>query len=338
MTSAHENVIPKTIKENKKIILVTYRLPENPLFKPAEEIFLHDVMEKMGLTYDIIEYDGLEVNNFFGKLPVIYFNGKVILHKNIFSFVKDYLFNGNNTNESFKDFENHFNLLMFTLKEGLSQANEYYYYLKMKEKIEKSKNKKLFTSIRSYFFSKREYESVNNYLLNAFPQIANLNNIYLPVESKIYEIIKDSFSKINLLMSKEFSDRNQNLFMKLLIFAFLKEDKILFTKIKRPVIENLKYEEDKMLSNIGAYYKGVEDGVIKNTDVKFNFKNLDSGNLSHEDLKKYSISFNPKPVKKIEDIQEFQARTNYYHQFFSVGIFAGFALIIFYMTVRKEKK
>ena len=139
-------------------------------------------------------------------------------------------------------------------------------------------------------------------------------------------------------MSKEFSDRNQNLLIKLLIFAFLKEDKILFSKIKRPVIENLKYEEDKMLSNIGAYYKGVEDGVIKNTDIKFNFKNLESGNLSHEDLKKYSISFNPKPVKKIEDIQEFQARINFYHQLFSVGIFAGFALIIFYMTLRKEKK
>lgn len=360
-----EKVIKKNMENinSNKITLITYRLSENPLFKPAEEIFLHHVMEKLGMNYDIIEYDGLEVNNFFGKLPVIYYNGNIIIEKNIFNFIKDFVFHNNlslnspNNNQSslpqFKEFENYFNLLLFTLKEGLSQANYYYYYLKMKEKIEKSKNKKLFSSIRTYLFSRIEYENINNYLLNTFSQIGNLKNIYLPLESKLYEIIKDSFSKINFLITKEFADRNQSLFIKLLFFSFLKEDKVLFTKVKRPVIENLKYEEDKMLSNIGAYFKSLEDGVVKNTDIKFIFPGV-SGNaqssnmkkleinqsltqvLTQEKIKKYSISFNPKPIKKIEDIQEFQSRTNFYHQIFSIGIFGAFALIIFYMTTRKN--
>jgi hypothetical protein len=366
LNTPNENVIKKKIENinSNKITLITYRIPENPLFKPAEEIFLHHVMDKLGMTYDIIEYEGLEVNNFFGKLPVIYYNGKIIIQKNIFNFIKDFVFhnqyntNISNSNSSsltqFKEFENYINLLLFTLKEGLSQANDYYYYLKMKEKIEKSKNKKLFSSIRTYLFSRREYENINNYYLNTFPQIGDLNNIYLPIESKLYEVIKDSFSRIHFLMGKEFADRNQNLFIKLLIFSFLKEDKVLFTKVKRPVIENLKYDEDKMLSNIGAYFKSVEDGVVKNTDIKFiihgvsgivqsaGTKNYETSQsltekLTQEQIKKYSISFNPKPVKKVEDIQEFQARTNFYHQIFSVGIFGAFALIIFYMTMRKNK-
>ena len=136
------------------------------------------------------------------------------------------------------------------------------------------------------------------------------------------------------------------MFFKLIIYSFLKEDKVLFSKVKRPLIENLKYDEDKMFASIGAYYKGVEDGVIKNTDVKFinvNVNNILGSNNNQELLelyKKLSISFNPKSTystKKVEDIQEYQVRTNFYHQIFSIGIFCSFAGIIYYFTMRKNK-
>lgn len=108
-------------------------------------------------------------------------------------------------------------------------------------------------------------------------------------------------AKVNILITKEFSDKNQNLFIKLLIFSFLKEDKVLFTKVKRPLIENLKYEEDKMFENIGTYYKNVEDTIIKNQDVKFTNRKNKSEKM------KYLFSFyNPRSrTNRVESIQEF---------------------------------
>lgn len=158
-----------------KIILITQRLEENPLYKPAEEIFLHSVLEKFGLTYERIENYSSEVCNFYGKLPVIYYNGKVIMNNHFVSFVK-YLVFGDNLDA---DFEKYIEYIIFTMKESLSNANEFYIYLKSKEKIEKStKNKKLFSSIKSYFYRKNNYELLNNNLIHSYYQISNLKNIY----------------------------------------------------------------------------------------------------------------------------------------------------------------
>ena len=187
-----------TIYKDNKIILITNRLIENPLYKPAEEILLHHVLEKLGMTYEKIEYEGKEVNNFFGKLPVVYYNGRIITHKNLIMFIKSLIFGTVINTEYDGIIEN----ALFILKEGLSQANEYYYYLKLKEKIEKSKNKKMFSSIKSYLYQRSDYESINNYLINTFPGVSNLSNVYLPLESKLYDLIKDSFTKINFIHMK----------------------------------------------------------------------------------------------------------------------------------------
>lgn len=346
-----------------KIILVTYRLKENNLFQPAEEILLHYVVEKLGLTYERIEYDGTEVNNFFGKMPVVYFNGKIIVNKKIVHFLKDIIllqkinFNTNSNNATtntcmnlLSEFDNHIENLIYVLKDQLSFSNEYYYYLKLKEKYQKLKTKKMLSSLKTFLFTKNDYENVNNNIINSFSCVNNLNQMYMNVDNKIDYLIKDSFHKLHSLINREFSDKNLNLFTKLLIYSFLSEDKNLFIKIKRPVIEHLKSEEDTIFSNIGVFYKNVEEGIVNNKEVKFvnnifdknlltsnNVNSLNSEVILKEILqvvKKYSISFNPKV--KNEDLQQYQARSSFYHQVFSIGIFCGFAVLLFYITTRRK--
>jgi len=139
--------------------------------------------------------------------------------------------------------------------------------------------------------------------------------------------------KVNSLITKEFLDKNQNLFIKLLIFSFLKEDKVLFTKVKRPLIENLKYEEDKMFESIGTYYKNVEETIVKNQNIKF----TSNRNSKSEKIKNLFTFYNPKSKShKVEGIQEFQAKSNFYHQIISIGIFCGFTFVLFYLTMKKK--
>jgi hypothetical protein len=334
----------KSTTLTNKIIIITNKFPENPNFQQAEEILLQIILEKNGMKYEKIEYEnsfGSEINNFLGKLPVLYFNGKIIPNSKIFHFLKDLVVINGGDNWNFNNtlFEN----LILILRDQLRFANELYYYNKLKEKYTKDKQKNLF-SFKKLLHMNKSYEEMSNSILNTFTVISSPKYMHLNSEAKVTEVIKDAFLKLNLLIksgrnnlynSVNNSNSVNSLFISYLIYSFLKEDKLLFsgTKIRRPVIENLKNEEDIILSNIGAYYKSIEDNLVKsqNSNTKIHFKS------TLEIAKKYSHPFNPKNKKAPVNIQELQAEKSLYHHLFSIAIFCSAAALLFIMTTREKK-
>lgn len=327
--------LSNTKEENKiKVIIITYRLIDNLEFRPAEEVFLRIMINKLGLNYEKIEYLGTKVNNLFShKLPSLYFNGKFINNKNIFHFIKDLIINQIviKNKESFNRF---YDNLVYTLRNELRIANEFYYYLKIKEKLTSSSLKTISAVFKKNFHVNKQYELLINDICGNVSYSKNPYFSFLGIEEKIVEIIKNSNNKINIFKEKDFFNTDLNLILQFTIYSFIKEDRTLFFKVKRPAIDNLKYEESYIYNSIGAFYNKV-DNLIGNKSAKFNF-NL--AELDKELILKHSILLNTKKKMPTKNIQEIEIKNNIYHNLFAVITFVGFGLILFYLSSRPSNK
>jgi hypothetical protein len=347
--------------EDPKIILITSRLKENVYYKPAEEILLEIVSLSSGLKFEIIECDLYETNNFFGRPPVLYFNGKVITNQNIFHFLRDFMINHNKDHghvdrHEISHHENSlaiqrknllFDNLIGVLRDQLRFANEFYFYLKMKEKLEKNQNRKIFFSFFSSLFKVKidssAYEQISETVLNNFPQISKREYSNLITEEKLSYLIKEAYGKLNKIIKdkeshlglnqQEFLTTEEEKFFDFVFFSFLKEDKLLFSssEISRPILDYMNHIEEENFSNVAKYFTKIEEEIklivpskiVKISSHHFNF------------AKNYSLAINPSN-KKVKNIQEMEVTRSLHHNLFSIGVFSVTALILLYISTRKK--
>jgi hypothetical protein len=313
--------------DEDKIILITYRLPENSKFRPAEEVFMRVMLNKLKLDFEKIDYLGTNMTHFFGRLPVLYFNGKFISNRNIVLFMKELVIQQNQEGENFRIFLED---LLSILRDELRNSNEFYYFLKSVEKIENPKS--FFSLIKGKFISYFSdlppfHKMMKNSLIHS-QYIHNNSFQFMTDESKVCEIIKNSFQKIFKMKNKSFLDKEENWFIHILIYSYLQEDKSMFSNIIRPGVDNLSQELSEVYSNIGNFYYEV-DALLYDKEVQFTLP-LDYKKI----ILKWCVILNPKKKKK--EIQEVQARNNFYHNLFAIGTFVGVGMLIYYLTNRKK--
>jgi len=343
--------------EDLKIILITPRLKDNSEYKPAEEILLEILSQRIGLKFEIIECNLYETNNFFGRPPVLYFNGKVITNHNIFHFLRDLNIFHFEKDEIQKDpLLDHsaiiqrknvlFDNIIQVLRDQLRFSNEFYSYLKYKEKVEKNQNRKIFFSFFSNFFKIKidasAYEQISETVLNNFPIISNRENLNLSIEKKLSLLIKDAYIKLNKIIKDFESQRGfdqtltieEKIFYNLLIFSFLKEDKFLFSSsdFSRPILEYMDQIEEENFSNIANFYTKIKNeiNVMENSH-----KNIKICEHHFHISKNYSLAINPSN-KKVKNIQEMEVTRSLHHNLFSIGVFSVTALILLYISTRKK--
>ena len=111
------------------IILITYRDINNPNFIPAEEIFMKISFQKFNLEYKVIEYDYTDNTSFFGRLPIIYFNGNIITMRNIPEFIYELLDIPNG------DYLQNYKNILYILRDKLKFNNEYFSFKIKSQKI-----------------------------------------------------------------------------------------------------------------------------------------------------------------------------------------------------------
>ena len=325
-----------------QIVIVTYRLEQNKEFIPAEEILLESFLKIAKEKFEIVTYHSQEITSFLGKLPCLYINKNIILNKDIPNFIynsvnEDSLESTESKNDDqLKVFEN----ILFICKEELRPNNEYYSYLKQKAKYERSKG------ILSYFtrnFSKNSYyehimaESLKNYDYTN-PMNSCINNI------------KDAYFRLNILKGNDFnlSDQNSNfpnnklLVIGLLLYAFLKEDRLMFEEIKRPEIENLKYEQNNIILSLENFFTKV-DRLYYNIPNK----KISHGLILYKEkllslLKKYGMNFDPisskEKNKKQKEVSEIQNANQWRYNLISIFVFLGVGAIFWYLSTRKDDK
>jgi hypothetical protein len=342
--------------KKNKIVLITYRLDYIQAFKPAEEIFFHIFMEKNNMTYEKIEHKCSKIQGFFGKLPVLYFNGMIITNSEFILFLKDFMvinFNklkmNSHNNSMIKYelenkidiFEEIFEKLHFYMKIQMSSINEYQFYLKNLEKYEKLEGKSLFQKLKGLFFSSKNaiYESLQQKLLNTLPGQIRLNKINDTCGKKIQENLKDTYKKIGeiikFLESNKSLDYDQVLFLNIFIYAFLQEDEILNIKSSKLDINSLHShlaeEKRKIFTKISQ--------VEAKFSFKLNEKLINSSEINMDIIKDHSQGVSKRDAKTpCQDIQVIQSNNSYYHQLFTIGIFCSFTLLIYFLSKRKQKK
>jgi hypothetical protein len=297
-----------------KTVLVTNRNNDCRQYVPAEEL----IIESVGIEYERVEYCEDDFNNFFGRLPVLYCEGCIIPSGNIASYCKDLIGLDINKKDDPDSFDDKLEYLLFILKDQLRFASEYLYFLKKKEKKQ--------SELKKYFESNLEYERIANKQLNSFGVFSKLKYMYIPLEEKLIEIIKDVYRKIEIFTKKYFRFNNNTVhsmsdyFMMTIIYSFIKSDILLFSgkKIKRLI----QHEEStyNSMNNFIKYYEKLE---------KLKIGSQACSPISH------SLHPNPKK-KKIQNLQELQITRSLRHNLFSIGIFSITAVLIFYISTRKK--
>jgi hypothetical protein len=338
LVNENENINDEN-KKIHKIIIITYRLRENLKYIPSEEIIFYHIFENNQNKYiqceRIIVGDDCN-SSFYGKLPIIYFDGRIVKNKNILFFLKDYFIKNSD-----KHFDTFFENLVTILSEQLRFSNENYYYWKLKEKIEKDKHKNAFNffkyivtnkNIKNIHYETLTNDMINNKLSNNVKEI-NFN------ENKSADNIVDAFRKIELLKSKIFFQEEKNILIKLVIYGFLTEDKMLFDKVKRPFLENLKYDQVPFYKNLfEVYYPKLEEyfnSIEKDKNKCINLEIKDNV-IVQQMLKKYSMFFDPKKKKNFRTIEEIEITRSYQNNLFAIIIFCGVTVALFFISSRKK--
>ena len=135
---------------------------------------------------------------------MIYFNGRVIINQNILHFLRDLITHNIHHNERDNLF---FDNIISIVRDQLRFANEFYFYLKRKEKKEKNQKRKILFSFLSKIVNRRinttAYENIAENILNNFSIIAKQENIYLDKENKLYALIKDAYAKLYKLIEEK---------------------------------------------------------------------------------------------------------------------------------------
>ena len=337
-----------------QIVIITYRLEENEKLISAEEVFLEYFFKISNEKFEVVKYHSSEITSFLGKLPCLYFNKNLILNKDIPNFIYEITTDNNelhnSTNSQNQPHESHtldnkrvFDNILYVCREELRINNEYYSYLKHKMKLDKSKN--IWT-----YFTKNLYK--NEYYEHLMSETIKNHNTINPSECCI-ENIKNAFNKLNTLKANDLGlglgpiansfkfTNNQLLIMSILLYSFLKEDKFMFIDVKRPEIENLKYEEESVIKSLEAFFNKV-DRLFESTisgKVGHNLS-IDKEKLVVA-LQKYCMSFDPiatkEKNKKQREMSEIQNSNNWKYNLFSIGMFLLIGSVFFFLSTRKEQ-
>ena len=288
----------------------------------------------MQIHYEKIEYEGKTINNFFGKIPVLYYNGRIITNKQLFHFLND-LVERNEENNIDIDLSNKKLLgeIIHVLKDQLLFADEYYYYLYNVEKLHKEKFKSGLGIYKylSYVNNGEEtitVEILNNFTIESIRLNADYTIIpyqYLDPQNKAIELIKDAFSKIQVLTEK-LTDKDN--YIKLVIYSLLLQDSLLFHEIQRPFLN-----DHKQYTKAENYKKSLSRLFLSSSLKLFSCLKID---IIIDDLfQKYNIAFNPNKKKIFLPIEEIQARNSFYHNLFAIGVFGSMCLLFYYLSTRK---
>jgi hypothetical protein len=194
-----------------KIILITYKDSQNK--KPAEETFATFCLNSFGFAYKLIKYSDTDNTNFFGRLPVLYFNGNIIPHRNVIGFLFALI-----DIDVDRDLQMYFDNVLYLLRDEL-RFNSEYYVVKRKQKAEKS----FFEAIKSLFYRNSNIDEVSEQAVCLKEKVASSypNNGSFNV-SKL-----NTINKIRLLGEYRSSSEYFNKVRDLLIYTYLEEDKSL---------------------------------------------------------------------------------------------------------------
>ena len=315
-------IVNKFDQEKSKIILITYRLEDNLSFRPTEETFFKLIFKAIGIKYEKRIYNKEKTTLFFGKLPCLYVDGSIIQNRNITKFIKtilDTIYNDN--------FDKLFELVEFIIRKELRNSNELYYFTQRNMKYERSK--KIFTRISHFFTKNTHFEKITCDYLNI-----NKNE---QKEEIILNILK-SYNKLHILLmqnenTQEHLKENFNL-IDVYLYSYLNEEKTLFEDIAKPYLENLKNEDKYIFESFYNFYIQFDKFKSK---MKFKIK-------SNEEIDKtitdYSMNFgkSKKNDKKEVELSEFERRSVWKYNLFSVGIFVSIGVLFIFLSKRTEKK
>lgn len=320
---------------SQKLILVTYRLSDNSQFIPAEEMIVDYIFNDVPtIVLEKIILEEHYKSNFLGSLPCFYFTGKIIPNDKLLFFLKDVLFEEN------KEFDVYFDNLVYTIKESFRFGNQHYYYWKSKEKKEKKSN--FFMRFLGRLLNINQnvhYESLSNEILNNLIEFFTPHKEINIHEIKSNEVILDSITKLSILKQKQFDDNNRNLFIRLIFMSFLSEDKFLFNKLKRPFVENLKYQNNPSYLDLFQNYLEKEQLFTKPLPGSFNVKlntSINDTSRLHDKIKKHAMFFDPKKKRNFRTIEEIQINKSFQNDLIGVGIFCGMTLLLLILSSRKK--
>jgi len=343
MEEITEKIEPNEVTEiiPNHIVIITYRLKDHEKFIPSEEIFLESFFQLINEKYELIKYHSSEITSFLGKLPCLYFNKCLVLNKDIPNFIYEIVTEDSHESQILEQ-KQMFDNIVFICKEELRRNNEYYSYLKYKAKLDKSKN--IWTYLFKNFYKNDYYERLMSQTIKDYSPLNTADSCINNIKTSFYKlnILKGNDLGLGLGLSN-YNNKfpNNKLFVAgILLYSFLKEDKLMFEEVKRPEIENLKYEENTVSKSLENFYVKF-DRLFYNT---INAKITSNLSINKESLDKalqlYCMSFDPiaakEKNKKQKEMSEIQNTIHWKYNLFSFGMFIGIGSIFYFLSTRKK--
>jgi hypothetical protein len=284
------------------IILITYRDRDNIAYIPAEETFAKNCFGSFGLKFKVIEYDYTDNTSFFGRLPVLYFNGNIIIQRNIPGFLVSLM-----DCES-SDFLIYFENLLYLLRDELRLKNEYFL---LKEREKGNKRQGFIERIKSVFYKASQIDTLAEVI------ICNRDGVIAThfEDNKFEELKLKILQKIQMFDSKFNIDNEYQRYLKdLLIYSYLLENKSHFP-------------EEKLTDNILIISEASVTKAIK-LPLRKEIETV---------ILKFRMKFSTKSKERKFLLQEQQITNNFYHTLISFFIFVSFTGVVWYLTKRKKQ-
>jgi hypothetical protein len=196
------------------IILITYRDEDESTHKPAEEIFVTHCLRSFGFKYELIEYSYTDSTNFFGRLPVLYFNGNVITQRSLPLFIFTLLDIAED-----KGMTTHFENLLYLLRDEMRFNNEYH-----KSKSRENEKKGFIQALMSLVFGDRPIDVIAEQAICIKEKVISSDHF-------VGDINMNTLSKIKKLGEVKHSNEHFNSLIDVLIYSYLTEDKSLVTEV-----------------------------------------------------------------------------------------------------------
>ena len=307
------------ISEKLNIIIITYRLEDNPAFRPAEENLLKMIFKLVGIKFETKIFLSEKTTLFFGKLPCLYINSFLIQNIKLLTFIKE-IFDFQNENLLKMD------LIEYLIGDELKNSIELNYTLERNHKLENSKD--LLTRIMHFFSRNYYYEGVSCKYLNIQNEINlrdMITNRLIKSYVKLHSLLKD-----NLYHHKE----DKFNFIEAYVYSYLKEEKTLFTVIKRPTLEKIKVEEKQVLEALYNFYDS-----FKKSKKRIKLTTLKSNPEIIKIASNYTMIYNKSDKnKEKKELSLYEKNSVFKYNIFAIGIFLGVGLIFYMLSNRKEKE